>query len=579
MEPQAYADHYVEVFNTYVNEVLKSKRVVGRLERLANERWQDIYQKEYYFNQAEFEKKLKFCSLLNIKNKLGKVSQIQLAPWQLLTLAHLCVYHPTTPNKVIDTVSLSFSGKNGKSSLAVVISLIMIIMEDRINANIPIICPTQRQANQVLDYCKQIIQQSPAIKPFFKVLHSTVMYKGKNTNSKIIICSNDPEKVNGLFVDAAIIDEWFLFNKSEAEVLDILKSKSDIAVNPLVVVIGTFSSKEHHNYESYYLPSLQILEGNVRSDNHFILYCAQDSENEIDAEDKTVWAKSNPSLGIVKDLAVLVKKYNEVQIYPSRKKTFETETLNFWKEVSQENPWLSTEVVNDAMRDNHDVPTGNNKTYLGLDLSSNVDLASVAILTEVNGVFYSKTINIMPSNERNYIKGQNELNLERLFVPSYDEFKARNFMAYDDGRCVVRCQTPVLDESLVEDCLLSLCKTYNVYGIFYDRYKSHQLVNRLEGKGIYCQSIQQTMTALSEPLKYWEKKMIMREFKISKNICTKWQFGNVDLYELNGLIKLNKNQRRQSIDAIISLNIAVAGYMIDNESSLGAVLANYTRET
>jgi phage terminase large subunit-like protein len=561
MNPVDYYDYYGSRLDQYVNDVTNRVKTVGRLERLAVDRWTNIYSKKYFFDENEFRKKIKFCSLLNVKTK-GRVSQLQLTDWQVLTFAHLSLYQfdPNTnqrsEKKVIDQVSISFAGKNGKSLTSVVIAIIALLIEDRVGLNVPIICPTQKQANQLLDYCKSIIKGSPKISGMLKSLHSTIVYTDSKTVNKIIITTNDPDKINGLEIGLAIIDEYYLSDLDSSTVLDIAKSKTQTSFNPLIFVIGTFSDKQRPTYQNYYLPNVNILEGTVSNDSHFILYCAQD-DIEKEKHDSSSWIKSNPSLGVVKDLDVLIKKYEETKIYPASLQTFLTETLNAWSEAIPEELFLSSEIVSTLFIPD-DIPLGS-KVIIGCDFSTNRDMVGLNIMSESNGIFLNKSISIMPNVEKNFVK--NDVDLRKWFVKDLHKFKENNYMPdmeFNENGYVIPSLLDYMDEALIYDIILDLSNKYKIIDVCYDQYNSISIISKIESKKINCTVVGQGIMVQNMPIKLMERLIYAKKFKIVNNALVKWEaLSNLIVKKgLNGNVKFDKKKTKDgyaSIDAWSSI--------------------------
>lgn len=569
MATEEYIKNHLEKLQDYIKSVTGGAAITGLYEQKAVERFSQ-FKNKYDYREPELKRILKFFSLINIPFK-NDIRQIQLAAWQVFLIASCyCLYYPNTDERVTKEAVISSAGKQGKSTLIVTLALLEVLADQELNATVAIISPTTKQSKLILDYSKQIIESSPAITKLFNITHSTVYNKQPKSTNSILVLTNETEKIQGTNLSASILDEIFLYQ--DLDIRYVAKRKSGARKNPIQFSIGTVSSKDMKGYEELYQPCIKILNGDVEDDEMFIYIFQQDDEKEISQPE--LWRKSNPSLELMGNIEDLKKEFNKTKIYPSNLETFKTETLNYWREAGLESPFIDNEVLNNSMRDNHLVPLGS-KCWVGVDLSSNVDLTSIALLTEVDDKFYCKTINIMPNAERNFIKG-NEIDLNRLFVKDLYDFIAHGYNYSSSTECVIRCQTPVLDESLVEEILIDLSNKYKIQGVYYDRYNSKQIMHRLEAKGLNCIPIAQNIGTLSQPLKYLERKIISSEYFIEKNLCTKWQAGNINLYtSFKNDIQLQKNKKGHSIDAWIAQNIAMAGYWLDNFDKMNALLDNW----
>jgi phage terminase large subunit-like protein len=581
LSPQEYADKYVLILDQYVNDVIDNKvTTIGRQERQAVLHFVNIYKKKYEYRESELIRCLKFFSLINVSFK-GEVVQLQLIFWQVFIIASCyCFFYPNTDKRVVNQAAISTSGKNGKSSFVCGLALFESIADFELNANIAIVSLTNKQSQEILKYCKQMIELSPLLSELFKINHSTIYNKQTKSTNSIIVVTNEVDKIQGMNCSAAILDEIWLYDN--LDIMNIALKKMSTRKNPIQFLVGTFSNKDSYTYQNLYLPCLDILEGSASNDSLFIYFFQQDSTQEVDLP--ATWAKSNPSLGRVQSIDELVNEYDQMKIFPSRKRTFLSDSLNFWNETSLNEIWIEDELIVANMKARKVLPVvaGNSRTpvWIGLDISTNTDLSSISVIGQVGQDLVCKTINVMPDCTRNFKK--KNVDLSKWFVKDIPAFMENSFLAVekeDNTECVIPCSTPVLDEDLIYDIITALSKQFRVISVGYDQYNSHQIIFRLEESGIKCDPVRQNATTLSFPLKYMEKLLIENKLFFELNPSTRYMASNINVYsDSNGNIKLMKNKEKLPIDAWVATNIAMVEHLKDIHHNPNLALTKFLKE-
>lgn len=544
LRPQEYADKYLQVLQDYINDVTNGSRLVGKLERLAVTRYVAFLDK-YEYRKEELIKALKFISLLNIVHR-NEVLQFALAPYQVFALSQIyCFYYPGTDKRVTNTVLLSISSKNGKSNFILALAILEAILDGEKNASITVISPTTKQSGEILKYAKTIIENSPAIDGLFKIKHSTIENKQKGSINSIFVMSDNPKNVQGLSISLSVIDEIFCFDQRTLSVKDITKSKQAARKNPLQILIGTVKEKDSITYEEVYKPAVNVLEGLVEDDTFCILMFQQDSKEEI--EQPETWIKSNAALGYTIDLDYLLQEFKSSKIFPSKFANFQQEHLNFNLETIAEETFLTDELVNRCMKDSEPIEPGS-EIIIGVDLSSNTDINSIAIMQEKNGIFRFNVINIIPNVQKNFIKG--DVDLTRWFVKDLQVYKDNYYQpdeVVNPKGYIIPSTAPVLDTELIEDIITDLSNKYKIKAVCYDNYNSAQVIHKLINKGIYCLPVGQTILVQNEPIKFCERLILADKnlFQIQRNPFVKWQARNLLLYRnLNNDVKFIKRTRK-----------------------------------
>lgn len=543
MQPDEFAQHYLNRLQVYISEVTGGTRIVGLREKQAVNRFIDLRSK-YLYKEGEVITRLRFFSLINLPLKRKGLRQIVLADWQVFLLCNIYGLYKDDTDRLINEIIVSSAGKQGKTSLICAIALCNIVCEDPYNNNIVITSVTNKQASAILKYCKDIIVNSPVLAGLFKILHSNIICKANGAS--VSIFSNDATKIQGLNLRNSFHDEFFIYEtQNEVDTKEIALEKMSLQSNPFQFIIGTFGNVlvNHLTYHNYYKPWCDILDGIAESDSTFIYFFQLDDKKKIQPAD---YVKANPSLGILQTEAELTAKHEKAKQFPAQLNLFHREKLNFWDESTKSDLFITPELVETCFTDN-DIPL-QSKVIISYDGSRNKDLAGINVLWYTGGTFYNKTINIIPNAPENYVK--NGLDLRRWFVQDLAKFKESNYNTR--GQYIIPSNEPILDEGLIFDILTDLQAKYKVVKFVYDPANNLPLINRLQKKRIEVEPVGQGIMIQSMPIKLMERLIYTGKFKILRSNLVKWESTNLLCFsDINNNIKFDKRQNKGagSIDA------------------------------
>jgi phage terminase large subunit-like protein len=86
----------------------------------------------------------------------------------------------------------------------------------------------------------------------------------------------------------------------------------------------------------------------------------------------------------------------------------------------------------------------------------------------------------------------------------------------------------------------------------------------------------QTAMQFNFPLKFLEKQIYDNNIALGQNPVLRWNFRNVVLYvDGNGNIKIVKNKSLDSVDGVVSLAMAMGGWIAENLDAEGMNLDVY----
>ena len=296
----------------------------------------------------------------------------------------------------------------------------------------------------------------------------------------------------------------------------------------------------------------KILDNLVEDDTFFSAIWTID-END-DWRDPEVWKKANPNYGISvfpDDLERLAKQAMES---PSGETNFRTKRLNEWMNSSQ--AWIGSHDWNKNTKERPTIESWKGQPcYVGLDLASVSDFASMCILFQKDGIIYPYIQHYLPEDTVKNTSGQ-------LGV-KYDTWVKQKYITVTEGN--------VTDLSYIQNDLEKIMGQYDVKEIAYDPYGASQITASLLEKGAPMVKFSQGIMNMSDPSKELEKHILSGDIAHGQDPVLGWMISNCVLYiDPNDNIKIKKEMNKNKIDGVIALVMALGRMKVNGglESSI-----------
>lgn len=180
------------------------------------------------------------------------------------------------------------------------------------------------------------------------------------------------------------------------------------------------------------------------------------------------------------------------------------------------------------------------KIWIGLDLSLSEDNTAVAMVTEENGIIYTKVLGFLPGGRIEQKTSNEHVNYKRCI---------------GNGDCIA-CGDEVIDYSVIENKIVTLEEEYGVtiMQIGYDKWNAISSVQKFEAAGYECVEIKQHSSVLHAPTKLLKEKILSKEFVYDSNRLLEINFQNARCTEDTNLNKyVNKKKSAGKVDMVVSL--------------------------
>jgi phage terminase large subunit-like protein len=258
-----------------------------------------------------------------------------------------------------------------------------------------------------------------------------------------------------------------------------------------------------------------------------------------DIKNPAIWEKANPiAASYAEGRDYLQKKLDEALEAPEKMRNFLTKHLDVW--VNQkENGYLSMEKWKKCGGKLPDLAGA--ECWIGLDLSSKLDLTSVGFEFKVGETFVVQSHSFVPAEKL-------EEKQKRDKVP---------FALWREQGWITATPGPVIDYKTVYNYIVDQVKDRGlvVREICLDPWGGLALANDLIAAGFVVVNIIQGIKTLSEPTKHFREMVYAGRVVHDENPVLSWAISNAiaDEVDRNQNILLNKKKSRERIDPIAAI--------------------------
>ena len=495
----------------------------------------------YYFDKQAANKAIGFIETFctHTKGELSGTALI-LEDWQKKIVGDLFGWKNKKTNlRRYRTAYIQIARKNGKSTLAAALALLMLYVDDEKGSEVYSAASNRQQAGIVFEIAKGMIQNNKELNSRGKIFRNSIINEGKGNFYQAI--SSDSKTKHGFNSNCVVYDE--LHTAPNRELWDALATSVGSRRQPLIITITTAGFDRQSICYELYSYAKRILNKSLKDDTFYP--CVFECDIDDDIQDEKVWKKANPNYGIS-----LKKKYMKIESQkamdvPSYLNTFKRLHLNMW--TDSVSVWIpNSEWMECHQEFNYDSLEGK-ECWGGLDLASTRDLSALTLVFKVEDKFV-----IMP-----YIFVPKENAIKRSKIDGVD------YLTFIRENDVIATEGDVQDYSFIRKTINDLSKKYRIQSIAYDRWGASQLILDLTNQdGVPMSPLGQGFVSLSAPTKTFEREILAKNVIHPNNKCLNWCMSNVAIQEdASGNLKPAKNKSKEKIDPVVATICAFAEMM------------------
>lgn len=542
----------------YARAAVAGDILVGNLVRLACRRHLDDLERGgergLTFDVAAASRAIAFFGFLNHSKGEWAGRPLTLEPWEQFIVGSIFGWKRADGTRRFRKAYDEIARKNGKSTLAAGVGLILFVFDNEPGAEIYSAATKRDQARIVHSEAIRMVRASPDLREMVRVYKDNLNHEA--SNSKFEPLGADEDTMDGLNPAGVIIDELHA-HKTRA-VVDVLETAVGARRQPLIFEITTAGVGRHSVCWDHREYSLKVLTG-VFQDDSWFAYIATIDEGDSWVDEK-VWPKANPNLGISVKLSDLREQAERAQKMPSAENEFRRKRLNEWTEQSVR--WMpmavwdgcpakvkpQTKAEWDALEKSFEQRV----CYGGLDLSNKLDLtASILAFPEwTNGEIASIDL------------------LCRFWVPEAGARKRgeRDRVPYPiwiKQGLITATEGEVVDYAFIRRQIQWDAKRFQIKDIAFDPWNATQLATELMGDGLKMIELRQGFQSLTEPTKKLMELALEGKIRHYGHPVLRWNASNVSVKtDPAGNLKPDKERSSEKIDGVVATILAIARIIV-----------------
>lgn len=511
---------------------------------------------EAYVDEKTFEK---ICKLLQIiihpDLRCSIYDGLEDYAWFFI-VATLCTKLTGTDFRYYLTAVLEIARKNFKTFNSAIIFILLMLIEPDFSRFFSV-APDLALSSELKVAIRKIIKSSPAlideVDPAFKIMRSVIKCLLNDNEYTPLAYSND--RMDGRMANVFLADEAGAMDDYPVEAM---RSSQITLPDGLGIIISTQYPNDNNVMIDEIDISKKVLDGLLEDKRRFSLLYEPDDEyksGDLWQTDDRVIYQSNPvTIKNERIFDTLKGKRSLAILYENKRENYLCKHNNILYKGLGVEGYIDIQRVKLCSAPDDPSWWQGRKVWIGLDLSQSDDNTAFSMVTEEEGIVYSKTFGFLPEEKKDLKSKKEHVDYDRLIR---------------DGICY-SCGADVIDYLFVKDRIEALPAEYGVeiVQIGYDRWNAIATVQALEADGYECVEIKQHSSVLHMPTKWLRELILEKSFRYSANRMLEINFQNARCTEDTNLNKyVNKKRSAGKVDMVVSLINAM--YLLQQEVLYG----------
>jgi phage terminase large subunit-like protein len=512
--------------------------------------------------------------------KHEQMTAFHLEPFEAFIVGSIFGWYNSDGTRRFRTAYIEIGKGNGKTVLAAGIGVIGLRYDGQTSAEIYAAATTREQAQVCWKDALAMVRRTPNLHREIEDRVASLYYAP--TNSVFRPVSSEHKGLDGKRVHMALVDE--LHEHPNSLVVDKMRAGTKNRRNALIFEITNSGSEletvcwNHHDY------SLRILNGTAEDPGWFAYVCALD-EGDDWMDDESCWIKANPGLGTILPIEYLREQVREAKGMPSKQNIVKRLNFSIW--TQQHTVWLDLKEWDSCGGIVPLTAIEQEPCWLGLDLSSKIDLTSLAVLfrrdlgedlaievpdgQDAKGEVKKRTLNL------NYAVDL----LPYFYMPEETLFaRAKTdrvpYPLWLQQGHIRATPGNIIDYDFIYDQIVNeIAPHYSIQEIGFDPYNATQFSLSLAAAGFSVVDVRQGVQTMSEPSKVFEALLKAGRIRHGAHPVLRWCASNVAAKEdKKGNIFPYKQHERKRIDGVIAAIIGLSRLIVSDPESSQSVYDN-----
>lgn len=541
------------------NEISSCKKHKQACQRFLNDLERENF--DYIFDEQKAEHFIKWCK--EFKHRKGILAGKYIDPVDIQKFIFGNLYgwiHKKTGLRRFKKCYWQVARKNAKSQSLGLIAGYELAVKGVNSSEVYSVATKKEQAMIVWEDCQKMIMNSK-FKKKFRVAYKTLFHP-KSDSFFRTLSKDDKDSGDGLNPQCGIVDEYHAHKTDEY--YEILESGMMARAEPLMVIITTAGFELNNpcfSVEYKYVSNILDPNVEIKNDEYFVMVneLEKDENGDIidDIMDSSTYIKANPIVASYKEgLENLISRAQTARDSTDKMRKFLTKNMNIWINMAENKYLIDEKFVKCIVYE--DIKTiSNKKVFIGVDLSSTIDLTSVGIIWFEGSQLNVASMSFIPENSIN-------LKMKKDGV-RYDKWIEEGYLIATPGDEV--------DYFFVKDWILKIFvqkQKNEIEELCYDKWNAQMFAQSMHNENIKVVDVGQNYSNLSEPTKKFRALIYNDKVTIFYNPVLNFAVNNaVEKMDIQGNIMLNKEKSIKRIDPLASIinacNRCFYNYNVENE--------------
>lgn len=280
----------------------------------------------------------------------------------------------------------------------------------------------------------------------------------------------------------------------------------------------------------------------VRNDEYFVDICEADPGD--DPGDVETWKKANPIRAYYPEgLQKIREEYEIARQIPEKMISFLTKILNVWVQA-KDNGYMDMAKWKACEVQELPIDVTGRPVYVGFDMSSKIDLTSVAFV-----------VPYQEAGEPRYVVWTHS------FIPTTEKLREhiiKDKMPYDAWErlgYLTLTNTPIVDQNAVMRYVLAECDRLklDIQCLCFDPANAGKIMMDLSDQGYDVEEVFQSHKSLNESTQSFREQVYAGNVAYTHNPLLNYAMSNAVIRTNNGLIKIDKDATTKRIDPVDAL--------------------------
>lgn len=288
---------------------------------------------EYFYSPKRANHILEFAeNYCKLSKGAGAGKAVRLELWEKAHLATVFGFININGYRQYTESILIVGKKNGKSLLASIVGLYMLIGDGEPGPEVYAVATKRDQAKIIWTEAKRMVRKSPTLLRRIKTLVAELSSELYNDGVFKPLAS-DSDTLDGLNVHCVLMDEIHQWKNGKA-LFDIMADGTTARNQPLVYITSTAGTIREDIYDQKYEEAERIINGLFDENGYHDIHTAvfiYELDNRKEWITEECWIKANPGLGTIKKIESLRAKVEKAKENPKLVKNLVCKEFNIRK--------------------------------------------------------------------------------------------------------------------------------------------------------------------------------------------------------------------------------------------------------